>query len=171
MRDCFNCGEVTKNPKFCGRSCSVKYNNAVSPKRAKTTERRVRCIRCNSEITGSGKLYCSRDCARTFRNEQAVAAWLATGVALSFAYGGSIRTYILQEQRGFCALCPQTVEWQGKELRFILDHVDGNSEDNRRENLRLVCPNCDSQLDTYKSKNKGNGRHSRRMRYDSGQSY
>ena len=41
----------------------------------------------------------------------------------------------------------------------------GNSSNNMRDNLRLVCPNCDSQLDTYKSKNKGNGRINRRKRY------
>ena len=40
-----------------------------------------------------------------------------------------------------------------------------------RENLRLVCPNCDSQLPTYKSRNRGSGRHSRRQRYRDGQSY
>ena len=37
-------------------------------------------------------------------------------------------------------------------------------------NLRLVCPNCDSQLPTYKNRNKGNGRHSRRVRYSKGKS-
>ena len=40
----------------------------------------------------------------------------------------------------------------------MLDPIDGNAENNNRENLRLVCPNCDSQLDTYKSKNKNSAR-------------
>ena len=41
---------------------------------------------------------------------------------------------------------------------MILDHIDGNAANNIRENYRCICPNCDSQLDTYKSKNKHSDR-------------
>lgn len=53
----------------------------------------------------------------------------------------------------------------------MLDHIDGDSTNNRRDNLRLVCPNCDSQLPTYKNRNHGKGRHARRVRYANGKSY
>jgi hypothetical protein len=59
----------------------------------------------------------------------------------------------------------------GRPLVLVLDHIDGNSENNRRDNLRLVCPNCDSQLPTFKMRNKGKGRYSRRQRYAEGRSY
>lgn len=52
--------------------------------------------------------------------------------------------------------------WNNKELKFILDHIDGNASNSCRENLRLICPNCDSQLDTYKSKNKNSARNARK---------
>lgn len=39
-------------------------------------------------------------------------------------------------------------------MPLILDHVNGINNDNRIENLRFVCSNCDSQLHTYKSKNR-----------------
>ncbi len=39
------------------------------------------------------------------------------------------------------------------------------------ENLSLICSNCDANLPTYKSKNKGNGRHYRRIKYKEGKSY
>lgn len=49
---------------------------------------------------------------------------------------------------------------------MILDHIDGNAANNVRNNYRCVCPNCDSQLDTYKSKNKNGARHYYRYRYN-----
>lgn len=53
-----------------------------------------------------------------------------------------------------CAVCKMLPEWHGKPLVLILDHINGINNDNRIENLRLVCHNCDSQLDTYKARNK-----------------
>lgn len=52
-----------------------------------------------------------------------------------------------------CAICSTGPEWMGKPMPLILDHINGINNDNRLENLRFVCSNCDSQLDTYKSRN------------------
>ena len=51
-----------------------------------------------------------------------------------------------------CSICG-IKEWLGKKLSLILDHINGINNDNRLENLRFVCHNCDSLLPTYKSKN------------------
>jgi ferredoxin len=53
-----------------------------------------------------------------------------------------------------CALCGQEPEWKGKPLVMILDHINGVNDDHRRENLRMLCPNCNSQQDTFAGRNK-----------------
>ena len=52
-----------------------------------------------------------------------------------------------------------------------LEHIDGNSENNSLENLKLLCPNCHSLTPTYKALNSGNGRYKRMERYKEGKSY
>jgi|SRR3954470_11759685 len=54
--------------------------------------------------------------------------------------------------------CPMNTpdpKWNGKEVILIMDHTFGNKYDNRHDMLRLICPNCDSQLPTKGGKNKG----------------
>lgn len=52
-----------------------------------------------------------------------------------------------------CYICG-LLEWNGQKLSFHLDHMNGISNDNRLENLQILCPNCHSQTDTYCGKNK-----------------
>jgi hypothetical protein len=48
-----------------------------------------------------------------------------------------------------CELCGQDETWRGRPMSLILDHVNGIATDNRLENLRIVCPNCNATLDTH----------------------
>lgn len=52
-----------------------------------------------------------------------------------------------------CSICGLLPFWQNKELTLILDHINGDNHDDRLENLRWVCPNCNSQLITTGSRN------------------
>ena len=53
-----------------------------------------------------------------------------------------------------CAICGQEPFWNGKNMTLILDHINGNNHDDRLENLRWVCGNCNLQLDTTNGKNR-----------------
>lgn len=48
--------------------------------------------------------------------------------------------------------------WQGETIVLDLDHINGDNTDNRLGNLRYLCPNCHSQTDTYKGRNKNSGK-------------
>jgi hypothetical protein len=52
-----------------------------------------------------------------------------------------------------CELCGQGEEWRGRRMASILDHANGVRTDNRLENLRVVCPNCNATLDTHCGRN------------------
>jgi hypothetical protein len=132
------------------------------------------CLGCGAPLVKHHqKKYCSNKCQRALERRQRTEQWLSTGIAVhaGTAQGHYIRHYLLADQAGLCALCGTGLEWNGLPLALVLDHIDGDSTNNRRDNLRLVCPNCDSQLPTFKARNKGNGRHWRRERYADGKSY
>jgi hypothetical protein len=69
------------------------------------------------------------------------------------------RKRVILEQDGKCNTCGIS-EWQGRPLSLEIDHKDGNHENNNRENLEALCPNCHSLTDTWRGRNKQNKRFS-----------
>jgi hypothetical protein len=55
-----------------------------------------------------------------------------------------------------CEECGQTEIWRGRHMSLILDHINGDTRDNRLENLRILCPNCNATLETHCGKNMRN---------------
>jgi 5-methylcytosine-specific restriction endonuclease McrA len=52
-----------------------------------------------------------------------------------------------------CSICGLT-DWLGKPISLVMDHINGVNNDHRLENLRFLCPNCNSQQDTFAGRNK-----------------
>jgi predicted RNA-binding Zn-ribbon protein involved in translation (DUF1610 family) len=61
-----------------------------------------------------------------------------------------IREKILEYKCDSCGIS----EWEDKPITLQLDHINGDSSDHTKSNLRLLCPNCHSQTDTWCGRNK-----------------
>lgn len=59
----------------------------------------------------------------------------------------------LKERKCEMPGCGQGEIWLGKKISLILDHINGVYNDNRLENLRIICPNCNASLPTHAGKN------------------
>ena len=125
----------------------------------------TKCPNCGNEFTpsknGRGGVTecCCQPCAAELKSKRNYQEYLKdNSIADGRRNMQSFKKFFLEEQKHKCSICGIEDTWQDKPITFVLDHVDGNADNNNRENLRLVCPNCDSQLDTYKSKNKNSAR-------------
>jgi len=70
-----------------------------------------------------------------------------------------LKRRLLQEglKKHICEQCG-LIGWQGKPIPLELHHINGNNRDNRIENLVLLCPNCHALTESYRGRNKRNGR-------------
>ena len=105
-------------------------------------------------------IFCSNECSASQNHKDAYDDFLENSE--KYCRGNytpkNFKKEFLDEQGGLCAICKCEPEHNGKPLVFVLDHIDGDASNTKRNNLRMIWPNCDSQLDTFKSKNKNSTR-------------
>jgi hypothetical protein len=107
--------------------------------------------------------YCSLKCQHELKksnNKVINSQLLAEG---KLKYRRMIKPFLIDRDGGKCCKCNNS-SWMGMPITLWVDHIDGNASNNLPNNLRLICPNCDSQSDTFGGKNRGNGRRSQGLK-------
>lgn len=136
------------------------------------------CKYCGKEINyppSQGKgFYCSTRCQHDFQYENSVSDWLAkkiTGRKKDGRPCSFVRRYLLNKCNYKCSRCgwgePNPINGI---IYLEIDHIDGSRENGYEENLRVLCPNCHTLTETYKTLNKNIGYHKERRLASQGDS-
>ena len=126
---------------------------------------RSACLICGKETARAGYTYCSNTCQMQYQHALYIERWkegkenglIALGIVSLY-----VKRYLRKKYGNKCCLCGWAeVNPKSGIVPLVADHIDGNWRNNFEQNLRLVCPNCDSLSPTYAALNKGNGRPNR----------
>lgn len=121
-----------------------------------------KCLVCTKETARSFYKYCSNTCQMEHQYVLYIKQWKAgekSGLRTTGIVNNPIKRFLREKYGNRCCLCGWSeVNPKTGLVPLVADHVDGNWRNNTENNLRLVCPNCDSLSPTYAALNKGNGR-------------
>ncbi len=120
------------------------------------------CAYCNRENKYRGvqyaNKYCNNVCSSKHLTQLHKEKWYAG--TLIRVERQTLRKY-LSEDRGYkCEVCGIS-KWNNNPITLQVDHINGDAGNDSPSNVRLICPNCHSQSNTYSGRNKGNGRAAR----------
>lgn len=174
-----------RHNKFCDHSCAASKNNigmdrheaarlaetlaSTGPEERIEISRRLKdkigikrsCQTCGGPLKKSAAAFCSRSCYGKHCKQQ----WREEIEKAGYLIDYRKDKWYLAETRGHqCEIC-KTQEWMGGPVPLVLDHINGDSDNNRLGNVRLICHNCNALTPTFCGKNKGKGRHTKRGRY------
>jgi len=129
------------------------------------------CVHCGNRLSPPSLKYCSNKCQADNAYHEYINLWKqgkangARGIRTK-NISGHIRRYIFQKYASRCTKCGwgQINNLSGN-IPLEIDHIDGDSDNNAENNLRLLCPNCHSLTTSFRNLNKGSGRGWRREKY------
>lgn len=164
VKICENCGDKIKGRglRFCSQSCNAKHHNKSKSKKVEK-----KCLSCG--VITVNKKYCNPQCMQDYKRN-VIFEKIENGDGS--LYFKQYKKYLIHKYGEKCMECgwAEVNQYSGK-IPIELEHIDGDSSNNSLDNLKLLCPNHHALTPTYKALNVGNGRHSRRERYQKGKSY
>jgi hypothetical protein len=150
--------------KYCSRSCAAQITNRTHPKRSEEISKA--CPHCGETIPPSKNenTYCSSGCFQEHRFQARVDSGTASATTM--------KRWLIRTYGNKCMRCGWAeVNPYSHTVPVEIEHKDGNSDNNSKKNVELLCPNCHSLTKTFRALNRGNGRHARMRRYRAGKSF
>jgi hypothetical protein len=145
--------------RFCSRSCSATFNNKKREYSCSYIKQGT-CLNCNVvfnyKVNSYRGKFCSNKCSGRYRFLNNTLKEAEKGV---IDQAITLKKVLVYKSGYQCSICDIS-EWNNTKLSLHLDHIDGNSDNNSILNLRLLCPNCHSQTDTFSGRNKKNTKRS-----------
>ena len=124
------------------------------------------CVSCGATI-GGRNTYCSNQCQADRRYRVYIQKWLAkevSGLQRLGVVSRYVKRYLREKFQDQCCQCGWSeINKVTGAAPLVADHIDGNWRNNTPQNLRLLCPNCDSLSATYAGLNRGRGRSGRHV--------
>lgn len=180
---CKQCGKPLsyeeRHKKFCNSSCAAKYNNThriIKTYKGKPIKRRQviinnekklvkdrgNCINCGKPLENHQYKFCGSKCKGEYTKQTFLNQWKQgnhDGYIPNGQVSHFIKNYLFEKHNYKCEKCGwgEINPYTGK-IPLEIHHKDGNWQNNKEENLQVLCPNCHSLTETYKASNKGKGR-------------
>lgn len=143
----YGCGQEAKYKLKNEKNCCSAYSNSCPEIKRKNSEGLSNAHKCgllkpyfgeNGPSNKGKRRYCIEDIC----------------ILNSPVGNGHIKQRLMEEKTFVhrCEICNNT-EWLNKPITLEMDHINGNNRDNRKENLRFICPNCHSMTHTWKGRN------------------
>lgn len=179
---CEECGKefISRGTqRFCSRSCSASHNNRGRVRSLQSREKTSKSIRihyhgeineyevheeqicenCGKPINDpfTKRRFCSIKCQGEYNRKNKIQEWLCNPSKYNSPnIYPFIRRYLMELHDNKCEICgwSETNIYNGN-IPLEVHHIDGDSTNNKPENLQLLCPNCHSLTNTFGRLNEG----------------